>query len=184
MNWPSEPTGNSSLAKFLRRVVSAGRANELQSGVGYRVRRSTQGTTLEIDGGNGGNGGAQCFKLKEMYADYWIGHTWDGVNEGTADVAVAKDPAARQPATQTIAGTSYVYTYSAGPDDFNDSRNSYNGSSTESQHVVPFYIEDDLIFAIPVANTDVNRDDTDDAGADASPVLWVERSPRCWSRYA
>jgi hypothetical protein len=49
MNWPSPLTNISALYSWLNRLLNAAKASQIQSGVGYKVKRDTFGTTLVID---------------------------------------------------------------------------------------------------------------------------------------
>lgn len=49
-----EPTGSSPLASYLRDMAREINSNAISPGMGYRVRRGTTGTILEIGGGTSG----------------------------------------------------------------------------------------------------------------------------------
>jgi hypothetical protein len=49
MKWPAKLTGTIPLASWLNAVLESARSCQIQPGVGYRVKQSLQGTTLEID---------------------------------------------------------------------------------------------------------------------------------------
>lgn len=117
---------------------------------------------------------ANCYKVKSVEADYLVCRLWDGTTEVPADVLVAKPHAARQPASETIAGTSYTYTYSDGPDALNDVRESDDGDTTEDQIVTPLWTTDGLIQVFETNFSGVTVD-----GAD---LKLIEVGPRCWAK--
>ena len=58
----------------------------------------------------GGGGGAVRMRVKEVHGDYLTCRTWDGENEGEADVQVAKPPQLRHSLSgQTVAGVEVSY---------------------------------------------------------------------------
>lgn len=116
----------------------------------------------------------KCYILKQSLANYVIGHSWDGTTEGTEDVLIAKNLHCRQPATATLLGVAYTYTYTIGTDGHNDTRESDDGATTETQMVTPVWVEDDEIWAIAVDYSGVTAD-----GAD---LKLMEVSPRCWAK--
>lgn len=52
---PNPPSGSSLQAAWLRRLADAVRACRILSGRGYKVKRTSTGTILEIESGAGGN---------------------------------------------------------------------------------------------------------------------------------
>lgn len=53
-NLVKEPTGSSPLASYLREMAREINSNSISPGMGYRVRRGTTGTILEIGTPTGG----------------------------------------------------------------------------------------------------------------------------------
>lgn len=51
MNWPKPFTHTTPFTDWLNRLLAGVKSNELKSGVGYRVKTTSNGTTLEILGG-------------------------------------------------------------------------------------------------------------------------------------
>jgi len=115
-----------------------------------------------------------CYKIKSVSANHLVCRSWDGVNEGAFDVLVAKPHSARQPANETIAGTAYSYTYSAGPDSLNSVRESDDGDTTEDQIVTPLWVENGLIQVFRTNFSGVTVDDSD--------LKYIEVGPRCWAK--
>jgi len=54
MTPPNPPNGSGTLANWLKRLLAYVVAGEIKPGPGYRVRRTTTGTTLDLDRGSGG----------------------------------------------------------------------------------------------------------------------------------
>ncbi len=75
MIWPNQPTGNTLMAHWLRRMLHASRASEIKPGVNYRVRRTDSGTFLDIGPQTSGGSGSRMFPFK-VYAS--------GANPGDA----------------------------------------------------------------------------------------------------
>jgi hypothetical protein len=48
INWPAPPSGLSNEANWFRKLLSACRQTEILPGVGYRVKETSNGRTLEI----------------------------------------------------------------------------------------------------------------------------------------
>ena len=103
---PNEPTGNSSLASWCRKLVRWCRSLELQSGVGYRVKKGTNGTTLELEHTPAGKAAAnKRMRVKEVLGNYLVCHAYDGTEDTATDIMVAKLPDLRHSiTTQTLAG--------------------------------------------------------------------------------
>lgn len=56
MNWPSPLTGSNPLVSWLNRLLAAARSCELKPGVGYKLKKTPQGTVLDIEAKSGGGG--------------------------------------------------------------------------------------------------------------------------------
>lgn len=121
---------------------------------GARVSRTTRGFRVvpEVQGNSAGKPAE--FKVKEVFDDYLRCHTWNGTTEGAFDVFVAKPPRIRCSITQEYKyGTRHTYTYTAGPDAPNKLRLDSDGSSTETQRIVPVWIIDEIIYAVPAVTS-------------------------------
>jgi hypothetical protein len=134
---------------------------------------SDQNLLLELDaalaGGSAG-GTIQTMRVKSVAANHLVCRSFTSGLEGAVDILVARPFAARQPAAETIAGTTYTYTYSAGPDALNNVRESNDGSTTEDQIVTPLYVADSFVLAAQTDYTGVAN------------VTYIEISPRCWAK--
>lgn len=129
--------------------------------------------TAALDSG----GGCFRFKLKSVSADYLTCRTWDGATEGGTDVYIAKAPKLRHVGSESIAGTTWNYTYSAESGYEDGKRVASDGTNSEKQVVIPVYIIGDEIFAsTPDAGTDVT------VGADELTFLDLNVDGRAWAR--
>ena len=81
------------------------------------------------------------FRIKSVQGDYLTCRTWNGVVEGGNDVLVAKNYLLRN-SIVSRGGISYTYTSTT-------ERTANDGADTENQVVVPSYVVNDEIFAIP-----------------------------------
>ena len=97
-----------------------------------------------------GGGGVNPYRLKAMFNDYLVCRSWDGLGDGPTDIYIAKPYKLRNSITQeTIAGTTYTYTYGAGPDSLNRIRTTRIGSTViENCLVTPEWLLNDLIYGI------------------------------------
>jgi len=95
----------------------------------------------------------QCMRVKSVQNNYLTCRTWDGTTEGGTDILVAKPYKVRNPASETIDGIAVSYSY------VSTTRRtaSATGYYSETQVVVPFYLVNDVIFAISTT-TDVQVD--------------------------
>lgn len=110
---------------------------------------STSSVWSQVSGG----GGLALFKFKSYNTDYLTCRSWDGVTEGGTDIFIAKPMKLREPATETIDGQDYNYTYSTNADG-NRVRQavlaSDPGEWTELQIIAPRYALNDIIVAAPL----------------------------------
>jgi hypothetical protein len=135
---PNEPTGSGALAEWCRRLLRWCRSLEVQSGIGYKVRRSSSGTVLEIGPSNGGAGGPGRYRVKSVQGDYLTCHTWDGTTENTlTDLYIAKSPHLRHSlSAQTIGTNAVTYSGYAISAQYVCTRNAV-GTSTQAEMVLP-----------------------------------------------
>ncbi len=141
---PNEPIGNSSVASWCRRLLRWCKSIEIQSGVGYRVRKGSGGTTLELLGVAGGAAVTPVgrFRVKSVQGDYVTCRTWDGTTEGSSDVLVAKPPQLRHSiSSQPINGVTVSYSgYSIDGTTYVCSRTaSGSGYSDQTEYVLPVW---------------------------------------------
>lgn len=106
MRWPKPPTGSSPFAVWCREFLNTCRQSELKSGVGYNVKQSPSGTTLDIFGTNMGGAGSlvdiKMFAITTLIGgDVVIAKSWDGGALG-AQVPIAKTPRARTSIVQEL----------------------------------------------------------------------------------
>jgi hypothetical protein len=143
---PNPPQGSSAQANWLRRIRQHSIENRVLSGRGYRTRRTTAGIILDINPGKGGTG-LGLFRFKSMQNDYLVCRSWNGTVEGTQDVYIAKPPKLRfSISTETIDGVVVAY---SGYGPLTQTRNASGGGNSESQVIVPRYLVNDLIYAMP-----------------------------------
>lgn len=180
ITWPGEPPGNTSLSAWCRKFLRAAKYLELREGPGYTVSNGPNGTILGVRPGSGGApAGAVRYRLKSVQANYVTCRTWDGTNEGSTDVYIAKPARLRESVTsEVIFGTTYNMTYANGPG--GDTNNRYrtatnaSDSTTESQLVLPVWLANEEIFAFS-AQTGVTT-----AGGAAVSLLMLAEG-RMWT---
>src|SRR5204863_5266904 len=92
---PNRPGGTSSEARFMQWVYDL-LTGPLRLGdtPNARTCRTTRGSFVIP---NPAQGGIQLglFKLSSLTSDYLVCHTWDGTNEGSEDIPIAKPPKLR-----------------------------------------------------------------------------------------
>ena len=118
------------------------RSIQIRDGVGYKVRRSTSGTILELGAKGGGPSAAseKRLRVKSVQGDYLTCHTWDGTTEETlAALYCAKIPDLRHSITvQTVASvpvTMSDHTITDGA----CTRLVTDGSTTQTEMVIPVW---------------------------------------------
>jgi hypothetical protein len=121
-------------------------------------------------------GSLQTVLVKSAEAEYLVCRSWDGTTEGSDDIIVAKPFSARQPASETLLGVTYDYTYETA-DALNDYRN-VTGGATIQQIVVPVWVVDGLILVAQTSFSGVTYDDTVN---DPYDLKLIEVSARCWA---
>lgn len=176
---PREPSGHSNLASWCRKILRYAISNEVKPGYGYRVRRTTTGTVLEIKPGIGGGLSLAEYKVKEHKAEYLVCRTWDGALEGEDDIKIAKPRELRYSILrETIDG--YLISYSAYNEESQTRHAYYSLSYQEDQIIVPRYITEGdyptIIWAGPM-----NSGVKDENGIDIN-LLDVNISARAWAK--
>lgn len=182
---PAELRGNHPLANWSKKLIRAIRRRTPLEGLGYKLRQTEQGFTHEIIPGGGGGGHLEMYRLKSVQADYVTARTWNGETEGSTDIFIAKNTETRQPASETIAGELWTYTYGTGADANNQYRSAAHGTVTESQVVTPYWIADDtpsaIIFAMSAGNTGIIKDE---GLATEQTLTKLLITARCWAKRA
>lgn len=144
MNLPRKPIGNSDVASVIGRIIDYVKSLPIQPGVGYKVKRSTTGTRLEID--NRVPPQKKRLAINAVYGDYILCNPKVGtITDTLTDIYVAKNPKLRTSITvETLDGTAHTYTYTG-----YIQRNAVFSGTTETQYVVPRYLTSppDEIFA-------------------------------------
>jgi|ERR1051326_2514898 hypothetical protein len=157
MDLPPKPTGTSSEARFARWTHERLVAARTQDATGSGTNRTTRGVVaIPPQPRRGWSIG--LYRFKSMASDWLICRTWDGTNDGTADIKIAKPPKLRfSIATLTmIDGTIITYDLY---DLVNQTRRATdNSGNSENQVIGEPYLLNDLIYAAP-ARTLVQDDD-------------------------
>jgi len=114
-------------------------------------------------GGGSGSGEVQMLRLKSVQDDYLTCRSWDGTTEGGTDIFVAKAYKNRCSLTsESVYGVAHNYTYANGPDSMNRKRDdSAFGYGVETQRIIPPWCLNDVIFAIKVKKSGVQKDGTE-----------------------
>lgn len=149
-------TGSAPAAAWLNRLLAACKASQILSGSGYRLKPTAFGTGLLFDSQPGGGGGNQAkeYHLKSVQDDYLTCRTWNGTNEGSTDILIAKDPKNRTSLkTATVYGVVHTYSYTAGPDSLNLQRTNDDGTQNETELITPPWCPNELIYAIPAVTS-------------------------------
>lgn len=157
---PRIAKGDPILATWLTQVAMA--INQLSKGVKPPAQVFQQA----------GSGTLQQMIITDIttHDDALVCHTWDGTNEGTEDMIVAKPARLRNEASWN--GLTFTYTTP-------QEREADDGSDTEDQVVVPAYVIDDIIYVAAVDFTDVT-----DGGSPAVPLILLDinADARAWAK--
>jgi hypothetical protein len=180
---PNPNSGEGAAANWLRRLLAAVAANKILPGVGYKVKYSSLGTTLEVMPGKMLGGTiSKRYRVKSVQGDYLTCRTWDGTTEGGTDVLVAKPPQLRHSIeSQTIDGASVTYS------DFSISggvcKRIAKAADEDDQNemVIPVYqlagegVDAEIWADKPEGGTGVLDDDD-------NPIVWQDtnRDARAW----
>lgn len=195
---PPRPVGNTPEAFFHQRVWDATFGAEAQflDSDTVRVEHSTRGITLRAEPMLAIRPSLSMFRLKSVPAwsaqqpsNYVVARTYDGTTEGDTDIYIAKNVETRQPASETIAGELWNYTYGTGADANNQYRTAVYGSGgsqiSESQVVTPYWICDttssSIIFAARAGATGVIKDEGEET---EERLTWLLITSRCWAKRA
>lgn len=171
---PGEPSGQSAEKSWLRALRRFIISSRIISGVDYRVKQGSEGTTLEFLN-RGGGMQLQTYIFKSMGTDHIVCRTWDGTNQGSTDIKIAKIPDLWfSNSSEAIDGTTYNYTsYSTGAQ---TRVSTPTGGTAEVQVIVPRYLPDDSIIFAVSAQTFVT--------VDSIPIglLDLNLAGRAWSK--
>jgi hypothetical protein len=155
MNWPHSPTGGTSLAGFLRKLLAAAKSSEIKSGPNYLVRRTCSGTILEIKPGGGAvtdsPAAVGLFKVYQAGQELFLCYKWSatGLTWGDPTHYVAKPTKLRETvASETIGSATINYTYSADSTSVVQKRTATCGTESEIQVIIPRYQVDSLLYCI------------------------------------
>lgn len=158
-------------------VVSGQRTDNTTLGKVSVPPRMRRGSPLSIG----------LFKLKSVEDDYLVCREWDGENEGSDDIYIAKNPEIRcSLEAKEIYGVENTYTYEvdpADPDELNKIRTATDGSTTEEQRVVPPWTLDELIYGIGPMDTDLVIEGETEEDPDITISL-IMLHPRFWAQTA
>lgn len=177
---PKTPDGRTPEAVYMQRLADIAVQQAACNVQGMKVNRTTRGIVMvpqEVAGG-GGSAKVRCYRLKDVFNDYVVGHTFDGTTEGTADAYIAKEWSVRcSLTTKTVLGVEHTYTYAPGPSEtwavgastlFNMIRTDADGTlPDETQRVEEPWTEDEVFAAIQ-ANTGVTH------GAQNEEGDWID----------
>lgn len=156
MNWPGEPTGDSKLAHWLKKLLRACKESHLVEGPGYRVKRGSGGTIIDVIP-SGKSNIVGVYLLQTVEDDYIVAHRWDkeSAKEGTEDILIAKPQKLRTSlSTEVKYGVTHTYGYALSPpDSLNEYRTDEWSTFTETQAVTPCWAVDDEIVALDVGKT-------------------------------
>lgn len=183
---PNPNSGEGAAANWLRRLLAAVAANKILPGVGYKVKYSSLGTTLEVEPGKGGGNGvgisAKRYRVKSVQGDYLTCRTWDGSTEGDTDVLVAKPPQLRHSITsQTVNGVSVTYSDYAISDGVCTRKASATSYPDQAEMVIPVWqlagtrVDAEIWADQPEGGTGVEDEDEE-------PIEWQDtnRDARAW----
>lgn len=62
----------------------------LVEGVGYRLKRTQHGTSLDIESSRGGGASVRQFLLVSIQNDFYTCYEWDGTAAGTEEIYIAR----------------------------------------------------------------------------------------------
>lgn len=180
MNDPGPTNTSAAGGSWLNRLRLLALSCRICPGVGYRIKQQTDaGTVLEIIPGSPGIT-ATLYRFKSMQGDYLVCRSWDGTNEGTTDVNIAKAYKHRHSIiTETLRGV--AVTYSAWSLT-GQTRNATDGTNPETQYMTPPFNVNDLVWAIP-ATTLVNITAGSPPVTTAVALLDLNIDGRAWAAF-
>jgi hypothetical protein len=158
MEIPPKPTGSDSEARFARWTHERLLASRTQDATGSATNRTTRGSVAIPPQPRRGGIVIGLYRLKSMATDWIICRTWDGTNEGTTDVKIAKPPKLRFSIVTLTMIDGTVITYIDYDTDDQTRTAADDSGNTENQVIGEPYLLNDLIYAAP-ARTLVQDDD-------------------------
>ena len=155
MNVPGKLGGSDPLVGWLNKLRDAVLSSKLTSVVNGRMTVGPGGTSLVCLAASSGGSQTSVVTAVERFrirtggvlGDYLACETWDGTTGGGVTVNIAKNPKCRHVSGESIAGTSYTYTYSSDTGYEDGKRVASDGTNSEKQVVIPVYIIGDDIYA-------------------------------------
>lgn len=116
---PGRLGGDSALVRWLNQLRDAVEAYRVNFVLGGRLTSGGAGTLLKIDPQRGPQI-PYLMRLKSVEDDYVVCRTWDGTNESSGDIPVAKPWKLRTSlTTESKYGVDHYYTYGTGPSGLN-----------------------------------------------------------------
>jgi hypothetical protein len=150
---PNEPSGSNSLANWLKKLLRYSKANEIKPGLGYRVKRTTGGTVLEISGTGGVPNAAVImpFSVSGTFDDYITGNIWVKSLDafGTLDYVIAKPWKLRFTENTAYGDVDYgSYVYGGDNSPTQTRVASYDAGTvyTQTHEIIPRYAIGDVIW--------------------------------------
>lgn len=193
-NLPNPPSGQSYLVAWCRKISDALRASQVMPGVGYRVKRTSQGTYLDINQA----GGAAIKGLVMMqvvsyhqdadHGDYLMCQPPNTTAPGDR-VEVAIEPQLQSSITTQTTPDSSVWDltlYGGMPEDapLDQTRKSTCSSGPQNgtvltEYISPAFLDTDFVPVWPCSNTGVEVQDPDTEVW--SPVNLIALTGRQWA---
>lgn len=189
MQPPGELKDGSRASGWLNKLLWFCKSNQLVEGVGYRISRTTRGTSLEITDRGGRALRLRQFRLSSIQNDFYTCFEWDGSTAGTTEIYVARPFEHRlsnfngQSIAYISDGDSFSATYSYSSP---TKRTKTIGSTVETQVLIPLFKTDfHLIYAIEsgagLTAGPLNTPITDPNG-DAITLLDLNLDGRAWTK--
>lgn len=190
MQPPNEFRDRSGLGNWLNKLLRFCKESQIVDGIGYRLIRTTHGTSLEIAGNRGGVGSSiRQLRLVSTQNDFYSCVEWDGTTAGTEEIYVARVQEHRVSEFngRTVAysqdGDSFsaTYAYTSAT-----KRTKTISGTAETQRIVP-YLKDGftIIYAIeigfPITAGASNTPITDPNG-DPITLLDLNVDGRAWAK--
>lgn len=173
MKPPPKLSGSNPLVGWLNRLRDCVLANEITSVSNGRMEAGRGGTQIICGGKGGGGATASEYRLKSVQDDYVVARTWDGTNEGSTDIYIAKPYRLRISLTSE---DGYSYTY--GGSHPNKSRTKTLGGDSEVEYAIPRWVVNEVISAMP-AQTSVTT--IEGHGSKRVTLIMVD-STKAWAK--
>lgn len=155
MNFPNPAGGDGLTAKWLNKFRSAARSRGFRTSRGINARQGSGGIFISPQARS--SGPITTWHFKSMDTDFIVCRSWDGTNEGSEDVKIAKPPELRfSIVTETIDGTDVTYD---GYDLDAQTRFAHDGTTDETQVIVPRYLVDSLVYVCRANSCGTDEDE-------------------------